>query len=91
MDKLFNLNISYACRLYKVRTKLLDIMTAGAIGGLSNDHLHTAGVNFSSTRLFSVGDPVVSSRGKIVEDANDMRKKTSLNFRKKTMSLQSAK
>jgi len=43
------------------------------------------------TSFFSIADPIFSERVKNADNNLEMKKKTSLNFRKKTLSLQNVK
>jgi hypothetical protein len=89
VDKLFNLNISYACRLLKVRTKVLDILSCGVFVRQRKSRFHD---DFATpVNPYLSIESILSERSKHLEDGPDLRKKTSVNFRTKTMSLQSAK
>jgi len=91
VDKLFNLNISYACRLFKVRAKVLDILSSGVFIRQRKSRFNKEENTMPLTSFFSIADPIFSERVKNADNNLEMKKKTSLNFRKKTLSLQNVK
>jgi hypothetical protein len=89
IDKLFTLGISYACRLFKAKTHVLEMFSSGRFNfsQLKKDKY----VPKNYTTLIPLESITIDSRPLIEREYPDSKKQTSVNFRKKTLSLQNAK
>lgn len=91
IDQLFNLNISYACRLFKAKTRVLEILSSGKYNETKLFKRKSRNYEASSPKRLSTEMPGKEELRTIDRD-EDRKRESSSNFKvRKVLSLQKAK